>query len=1219
MTQVFKINASAGSGKTYTLTRRFLNLLSGCDLNPTAHCYSEKKSSKQKKYNFSEILAVTFTNLAANQMKDRIILSLKNIALEQNFEKDNFTKEEALEALDYIFKHFSALNIKTIDSLLQQLVRISSLELELISDFETTFSEKNILEPLIREIASLAIKEDMTLQQYFLDFADILISSTQYFNKFLYSNQLKDLLSKIVLNLMSVVNENFNLQSVSNFIENDLQDFNHLNSLEYIFTQNQDDNFLSQMASQDDLNFICKDSKEKLIEASKKLSKIIEKEGLTCNKRFLTFLDALVSGEFKNSTYASYKSLETLLNKNSNLPSEKAEKQFENFKQEFTKSTSVKVFIEPAKKLHCLFELGKYLEQYLWQKEKSEGLILSSRVPFLVSKILSHDYYISAAFCRLGTKLNHILLDEFQDTSKEQWQAMEGLAREVISSGGSVFFVGDVKQAIYAWRGGDANLFDLAPANLTKYAEGNESNLDYNYRSSANIINWNNSFFKLFTSKKTILNFLTSYFTKSLTEKFENQDKDLLMALGMASDKIAHTYQNVKQEIPPSKLEKPEGLIQIHQPNLPSKYDNLAALGMLGICVDDLRTRYDLQDICILTFTNEQANTVSAFLMAKSIPVISQGSLLMPEQVIIQELIALLRFLNNPNDNKSFWEVIISKHILPYALDEQELFDFLAENANSKNFDNLFSAFNQKFSVISAYFFKPLLSKAGLMTAYDIINEIYHKFDIIRRNSGAEIFLLRLLELVHLAEENSFMDLTAFLNWWDEFSPEEKAPLAQNIGAITVMTVHKAKGLEFEAVVMPYLSLNVRIGQDIYEFMDYQYDDKVYKIYNNLNSESGSKHYEQLFDNALEKINNLYVAWTRPTKEMHVFLTKDDKAKSKLGINKLWEIFQSDDNFKPKDLKISENFASFGSINGVLVDESIINPLFIDFLQYIFCIEGEEFSDIYDNAKKNIEKFIDISELQIFYNDDFENNYKTESVYYAKVINQLFYKKIAKQKSINQGKISKKSQQIETKEKISTPELISALENQVVERPMAWLPRLKIFRKNVQELYNYPRLSANKRGIVIHKCLESLVYSSTPENDVQKVINSVLGYFSQSLMSEQETLQIKDNLLWFLNLQEPYGGTETWLTKGYKEHAIAGNDGNMYRVDLFVPCDLAKDDLAFLTIDYKTGYYDELPNKDNVKQIQKYLQLLQNAMGTKKVKGLLIYLDRKEIHLVNPL
>lgn len=1303
MKNLFKIDASAGSGKTYSLTRRFLKLLAGGDMLVDAHCTAlsskdtirnfentiflddsqnnpaiASPSKKNFLYNFSEIMAVTFTNLAATQMQERIIDALKNIALGQNLDDDDWTKNQAEKALEQIFKRYSALNIKTIDSLLHSLVRISALELEISPQFEVTFDKTQIMSPIFDDIAFKAL-HDEEFAALFYKVCDSMIKNTPHFRKFLAGDSLKQQCMNIALDLVnanllstnfsneqeyesrgsSTISEKRNNEldtvadSLNGGIDTDkvqeediaktlasmgitleeLEEYAYgLNSLDYFdekYTQQQKPiSFTKKEELEDILVKIADDS----IKSAKDMQNVLEKEKLPAHANFLKALSALANGINKASTYFTKDSLDDCLKKSKEIPTGEATYCYSRLKEDVSAFTMLEPVIRKALQCLPMLELAKLIEEKVWQTEKEKSLLLSSRMPFLVSRILRNDYYMSGAFCRMGSRLTHVLLDEFQDTSGDQWKALEPLAREALSFGGSVFFVGDVKQAIYGWRGGDAELFNSAPEGLVSYANGYEHKpLEFNWRSEKCIVEWNNAFFGSLTHLQNVKNGI-KFFEREFDGKLK-EDLDLQETCYACAEKITNIYASSQQNVSPKKKkEKNRGLVQLHHIDVPKKKVKLATLSLVASSVQKLHERHEWQDICVLTVTNNQASLVSEVLLSQSIPVVSQGSLLMAEHPIIIELTALMHFLSNPLDEQAFWHVLISKYILPANLYEAPLFDFLA----SKRKGSLFQAFKEKFDDIWQLYFKPLIDGAGLMTAYDTLCEVYTRWDVRKRNEGADIFLLRFLEIVHLAEENAFLDLDAFLSWWDTHAEAEKAPLPQNTGAVSVMTVHKAKGLEFDAVLIPWHDFKVYPDKETAQIIDYKYKGKHLKLFSNLMKAHGLPYYTALFDKAVESINALYVAWTRPVKELHIFLPQEVDKEFSYFLQYMLEALKKDGSAALSSCSMEEHddYMSYGTLvdgeNSKILtgyEDMSVMPLVestsLRLLEYWLCKNDESFTTTYIKAKNVVDNIKHVPRFDYLDEDEFENMQNSDALYIAKKISSLLsymYKQKLKnreqlqsQKNENQSKYNNKDNKTirgnllymcdESWEDMQegallAPKYLQEIYAKKWERPMAWLPRLKVFRSNLQDLRNHALVSANKRGTMMHKCLEAVVYSGDVKNDVYRAIKNALGFSSINSQTALGMEEFQEALTWFLELEAPFGGAKEWLRYGLKEHALSSSEGKIYRVDLLMNCPRFmsdRDGVQLVAIDYKTGYHGELPNEENVEQIKNYLRLLEEA------------------------
>ncbi len=1247
MSSLYKINASAGSGKTYRLTRRYLELLSASNKG------LNKAQKENYEYAFSEILAVTFTNLAASQMQDRIILALKQIALGDNPEDDPWTDDEAKRALEQIFHRYSALKIKTIDSLLQQLVRLSALDLEISPEFETCFDNAELMEPLFQELAKAGFEEesyDAEVEELFENISEVLIYESSDFKKFLAGSDITKKCLKIAQilreqesqSLCGYLAETADLLTVlqeksreNPELAKDLEAYiEEFNSLEYLFenmdAQTMDGQMSHHFASYDELDALQTEIRDNVTKLANELFSYVTTGKLSLHAGLKKWFEAWKNKDYKDTAYLKKISVfEVLTGKNKEFSGE-VEDAYQNLCEVYIESLPLLTLLAHAQKYACVVELSQKLEKQAFLEEKNNALLLSSRMPSLVSKVLCDNNYLGNAFCRLGAKLNHILFDEFQDTSKEQWRALSSLCKEALSVGGSVLFVGDVKQAIYNWRGGDAETFNQAPLELQNALSMavNDTNLPCNYRSEQGVIEWNNSFFHMFTHNELLDKFLATVIA-------HDSNQDLSPALEVSIEKYARQisacFEQVRQEIPPHKTHNPShGMVQVHRINLPEDKATVGTLALVAEAVENLGKRHKWQDICVLTVTNAQASQVSEILLAQGIPVISQGSLLVAEHPVIIELIAFLHFLANPMDDQAFWQILVSKSVLPESFSgdftvgdfETELFSFLSQNRKT----SLSQDFKHHFPQVWQKYFKPLIDGAGLMSAYDTLCDIYQRFDVKKRNQGAEVFLLRLLEIVHLTEDSSFMDLHSFLGWWEEFSHKEKAPLPQNAEAVSVMTVHKSKGLEFEAVLMPWCDFNIVPRHDEPITLNVEYNDKSYTVLSSLKKGFGIYYQQAMLEKSTECLNNLYVAWTRAVKELHIFMPEESKTSfGKAVCYALEEFFSKKKEYKLQGLETFEDFICYGHCAQkvaenddveIIPTSSLLDAQSLRVLEYILCEEKESFEPVYEEAKKALGDITaQVDDFVLSQGEDFSQIASADSLYFAKKI-QFFLNGLKPSRL-------KKTTREKTKDAEDFSENSVGEYDLIAERPMSWLPRIKVFRNNLEDLRSHAVLTANKRGTLIHKSLECLTLSGDDALDAKRAVKDSLSTLPTYVPHDEDLAEFQNIVSWFLSLETPYGSSKEWLAYGLKEHGIASKDGKMYRVDMLMtrPRFLrgADDEVELLAIDYKTGYDEDLPNKDNVAQMKNYLNLLREATGkeqSSRVKGLLVYLDRQTFYEV---
>lgn len=1217
-----RLNASAGSGKTYSLTNAFVDLLFDSDIAPCESCRPRRKNAR---YAFSELLAITFTNLAANQMKDKVIRILKEYAFKTVPCADEAEREEksrqAHAMLEAVFRQYGALNIRTIDSLLNQLVGLFALELGYPPQFETVFDSGEAAKELYDMLAAQSI-ENPEYSGMFRELCGSVFGGGGYESFFAKQSLAENVLA-------------FVRYSVQNNV---------------LFTPELTAELEEARA------FFCGErerAEKSLKECAALLKKEIAQKDIKVNKRFLGPLENAQNGDF-SSAYWQKEDFSLLTVKDNKADTQTAASLYEDMKTYRERCERISVFTESYRLAVPCIRLSSVIGLALAAYEKSRQTVNSQKIPFIIAGILGsenlppqdgfllrkkkEDILLSAAFCRLGTRLKHILYDEFQDTSTAQWLALKDLSAEALAGGGSVLFVGDVKQAIYGWRGGKASLFAEAPEELDRnFRLLSRENLPCNWRSLENVVAWNNAFFGLLSDTDTA-DMLSLLVPRSSREEIP---ADVLAdVLERAADSLKKSYEGVRQEIDPARLAKVrgKGTVQVHMLKESEYCFNAAALALLPEMVQNLHRRHkQYGKIAVLTVNNAQASKVSQILLQHGIPVVSQGSLGLKEHPVIAEVIALLRFLADPLDDGAFCHVLLSRHILPggfyRACPRSELADFLVKIRKT----SCFTAFKEAYPAVWQKYFHVLVDGANLGTAYDMLCELYGRLGIMERNPDARVYLLRLREIAHLAEENGIMDLNAFLCWWDENGSAEKAPLPEGLNSVSVMTVHKSKGLEFDAVILPFHDFKIEPSADIHKIY-LPYGGKEYPLYTKLKRVHGRPYFEALLEKIKECINVLYVGWTRAKAELHIFLP----AVSDQGRESSWIFYRFMQamlaelkNLSGKTLWDGQPFV-FAENEDMLHYGENIEPVLADrslrILEYAlgsFASEngGEQLSSL------SADECAQIDTAMAEYLTEGKEGKKAsigadDVLYAARILSRLL--------AAQAGKAEYKGQ---PREKAAERADGGVSEKEYsLEHSMDWLPQLRIFRTDLEELQGRRQLSSNKRGTLVHKSLEYLVFSGNLQEDCRRACMQAMKFLPfgrtavqaaeaaggdsrdgsgtprESTPDENSRLfaEIQEKLLWAASLREPYGGAQLWFKYGYKEHCLADEAGNLFRVDLLVeiPENLrGKYGAAYVAVDYKTGYLgQDLPEEKNVLQIKNYIRLLQAATG-KKAAGLLVYLD----------
>ncbi|MHC1789970.1 UvrD-helicase domain-containing protein [Solidesulfovibrio sp.] len=813
---LIQVKASAGSGKTHALTARFLSLVLGASRDLPRACGDVGDAS----YAVPDILAVTFTNKAAAEMRARVIEALKKKALGQDGEaRDRGMARRELEAL---LIHAQRLNIRTIDSLLYRMARVFALELGLRPDFEPCFDDAAILGDLYDRLAA-TLPADPGLARLFSDAAGAMLHRSK---GFLPTTPFRDQLIGVAAHILADPH--------------------------------------CATADPDTLRLGLTRRLGAVQNAAGAMLLALETAGLAGTANFLVFLrkcrDCDNAGQLPASAYAAKASLADCLLKGSR---DQTTPQLERLYAALGQAHGVCRREGPVL-LGCMgiapfLTLARRLVEdfpdYLARMRK----LPQSRWAGLVAGRLAGEDGVPDAWCRLGSELAHMLIDEFQDTARSQWDVLRLLALESLSRGGSLYLVGDVKQAIYGWRGGDAALFDEAPADaeLCAVATPRFEALPRNWRSAPAIVGTNNRFFAPLADPDAARQIAEALLGPELAPAAP----DLAAALGRA-------FTGASQLLPDD-YDGPQGHVRVTA--LPGEdadaYADAARETLLAVLGDELLPRHGPGGVAVLTRTNPQAARVASWLVDAGIEVVTENSLRLAGHPLIRQLAAMLAFLDYPPDSLSFWAFVSGRELFGdlSGLSRDELTTWLAGLPRR---GSLSLAFKARWPDVWQRLIGPYLRQTGLAAPYDILRSIVSGYRLIERRPGDEAFVRRFLEIAHLAENDGRASISAFLEFWNEHGEGEKVPQPENAGAVRVMTIHKAKGLQFPAVVVPYhhFSTDSRnpelVTATLPEGLVLTPDQP------GLGPAFAARRAREL----AEQVHLLYVAWTRPEVELHAFV-----------------------------------------------------------------------------------------------------------------------------------------------------------------------------------------------------------------------------------------------------------------------------------------------------------------------------------------------------------
>ncbi|WP_430932731.1 UvrD-helicase domain-containing protein [Saccharicrinis sp. 156] len=761
--------ASAGSGKTFTLTKEFLFLLFK---NPT---------------NYIHTLAVTFTNKATGEMKSRILEKLYEISASKTDDyvsdlivefklSDKQVRHRAKVLLSYLLHDFSFFSVSTIDSFFQKIIRSFAREAGLESGFKIELNTPKILQKAVDHLLmKVDLPENSHLKDWLVQFAEQKLNQGKSWN---LGNDLHKLGSEIF-------NELFQLESrdIFNVISNKEQMQDYLNRIQAIIN-----GFESKIKTlgeegstaikRSGLNYDLFTGKSRTpVKYFEKL-KILDK--LEPGSTLLKIIDEPEKWGRKDNPPAvnqQISELYPLLNMLVKKAVDLMEREYENY-------VTAKVISQNYFALGIIADISNEVQAIC----RDENMFLIADSSHFLNKIIDQND-TPFIYEKIGTRFQNFMIDEFQDTSKLQWLNFKPLVDNSLSSGETSLIVGDVKQSIYRWRNSDWNLLAGKVEHDFKQHGSEGLTLNKNWRSLSNIVGFNNA---LFVSG-------AGYIQNDFNRLFSDfiKDEETISEFG---SKISRAYADAFQELP-EKQEPDQGHIKSKflAPDKELSYDER----MLAEMVENIETLvekgYQYSDFCILVRKKGEGETVANALLSgayseegRVIPVISNESLFLSGSSAVNFMMAQIKFLQNPNNLILKAEMVLSRAILERkektgTVEVGKHFDFDEEiGFAKKEFDWINELLTQRQ--------KPLLELVELL-AHKLPGEIKEK---------QGVFIQALINCTNQFIKDHYPDLTAFIDWWDDKGIREAVAVPDDQDAIKIMTIHKSKGLEFKVVIVPY-------------------------------------------------------------------------------------------------------------------------------------------------------------------------------------------------------------------------------------------------------------------------------------------------------------------------------------------------------------------------------------------------------------------------------
>ncbi len=527
---------------------------------------------------------------------------------------------------------------------------------------------------------------------------------------------------------------------------------------------------------------------------------------------------------------------------------------------------------EILKKIN-LFGIINDLQRKLSEYRNVNNVILLSDTTRLLSDVI-HENDTPFIYEQTGNRFKHLLIDEFQDTSILQWKNLLPLIINTLGSGNMALVVGDAKQSIYRWRGGNMNL--LLSKIFTDLGRFNElfkvEQLAMNYRSRLNIVEFNNSFF---TNAPEIVNAdlsLSGFSPLSLAYSSDLKQQTV-------ENNLSGGYVKIKF-VPTEKDDEGNGWKLKAQYELTETITSLLASG------------YSYRDICILVRKNTEGNEIAGYLYENGIEeVISADSLLIAASPKIQFLIHIIRFLNNNNDtiarseiiyyysrylkpgNDTDWHSVFSDH---HKRDKRQE----KKSATEKLFEGLE---DNVFNRILPERFTSNLSYLAKLPLYELVEQLISIFGL---NQKPDAYIQCFQDLILECSVKINSSLDGFIQWWDSAKKAKDASVnvPENKDAIRIMTIHSSKGLQFPIVIIPYAEwkLKPKANETLWVKSEGSRFDEIGEIAVNTSAKLKETYFQKDYENevsntVVDNLNLLYVAFTRAEEKLFVFAPADNE------------------------------------------------------------------------------------------------------------------------------------------------------------------------------------------------------------------------------------------------------------------------------------------------------------------------------------------------------
>lgn len=806
--------ASAGSGKTFTLVKEYLRFA----LN----------DSQSQMHRFKQILAITFTNKAAGEMKERVIKALTEIssnsqskyATDLGIENSDLQKR-AQNLLKSILHNYSELSIGTIDSFVHRLIRTFAAELNVSQNFEIEMDGEAMLNEAIETLISKTGTDEL-LTNALIEFAE---NKADDERSWFIENDLKDFSKQLLKedNLPHLENlkqlDQSQLQEIKNVLAKRIKSFE-----DFLFQNAFETINLIKYANLTPSLFHYKESG-----VYGYINKLATKrfDGIYSKSRAIDSLnnEKWLNKDAGQSDISNFETIKDKVSQHTRLILNKVEES----------GSDYIVWGLIYKNVFSLIILNEIEKEIISYKERYNTVPISE-FNSMISNVVSREP-VPFIYERIGERYKNYMIDEFQDTSILHWQNLLPLIENALSEGNGALLVGDGKQAIYRWRGGDVEQFANLPEPQAKADELTIERtlsiknfytpkiLETNYRSKAEVVQFNNDLFNTLTAKLAD-DHQAIYFQQE--QKFDNNNTGGYIKIQFREEDQVEDDWNFEQT---------------------EKY--------ISQCI---KQGYHYKDIAIIVRENKNGIKIIDHLSNKNIPVISSESLLLKNSNEVNFILNALRF------TADHFDTISATGIIEYLFNHKKI------NISSEAFAS---------HTLTFEFFVSILKESGYTFNFSTLNNlpIYEACETIMRafefNSTDPYLVYFLEEILEYTSKNTGGRNDLFA-WWEKRKTTASLAMPEDVDAIKILSIHKSKGLEFPVVILPYATWSLK-GKQSKIWVNYKDAELPFlqsillPLTEKLEHTIYNEHYRNERDRELlDNLNLLYVACTRPRERLYI-------------------------------------------------------------------------------------------------------------------------------------------------------------------------------------------------------------------------------------------------------------------------------------------------------------------------------------------------------------